>query len=62
LPHRQAVYASGLVACMLFWFMSVQVSGDVIDNRNLWIFAVLVDIGARVAKQVAHQGRSVASV
>ncbi len=55
LPRRQAIYASGLVACLAFWFLSVQVSGDVIDNRNLWIFAVLVEIATRVAAHVAPE-------
>jgi O-antigen ligase len=49
LDRRHAIYASGLVACLVFWFASVQVSGDVIDNRNLWLFAVLVEIAARIA-------------
>jgi hypothetical protein len=56
LVRRQAIYASGLVACLVFWFASVQVSGDVIDNRNLWIFAVLVEIAARIAAPPAREG------
>jgi O-antigen ligase len=45
----QMILASGLIACLVFWLFNVQISGDVIDNRNLWIFAVLVETGARIA-------------
>ncbi len=58
LPRRQHIYASGLVACVLFWFMSVQVSGDVIDNRNLWLFLVLLEIATRVGTHVARENQA----
>jgi O-antigen ligase len=50
LNPQHAIYASGLVACLGFWIATVQVSGDVIDNRNLWIFVVLVEIASRIAE------------
>ncbi len=47
------VVITGLSACLLFWFLNVQVSGDVVDNRNLWIFAALTEIAVRFTRRQA---------
>jgi len=52
------VVITGLCACLLFWFLNVQVSGDVVDNRNLWIFAALTEVAARFSGHQAAEGES----
>ena len=48
---------TGLSACLLFWFLNVQVSGDVVDSRNLWIFAALTEVAARFSGHQAVGGK-----
>ena len=51
MPPPERALVTGLVACLAFWLFNVQVSGDVIDNRNLWLFAVLVELSARMVQR-----------
>lgn len=50
------IIATGLVTCTLFWLINVQVSGDVVDNRNLWLFAALTESGARISRRTGNEG------
>lgn len=47
MPPGARILVTGIVSCFVFWLFNVQVSGDVIDNRNLWIFVTLVEIAYR---------------
>ena len=47
MPPPARTLVTGTVSCMVFWLFNVQVSGDIIDNRNLWIFVALVEIAFR---------------
>jgi O-antigen ligase len=46
---EEHIYGAGLVTCLVFWLINVQISGDLVDNRNLWIFAALLESAARMS-------------
>jgi hypothetical protein len=51
MPENRRILCSGVIACAAFWMINVQISGDLVDNRNLWIFLSLLEsVGVFVSR------------